>query len=140
MSFTVRISKNADADLRRIFAQLAAKDIGAAKRARATIFKSMELLKAPVRNIRKDHLVRTDHQAINGLDRLAGFTLVSDFWTVGLYGDRLAFRYFAVDDFIFEVMNRVSHVSNLRRYFVRNECWYLSGAWPNPSAPANRWQ
>jgi plasmid stabilization system protein ParE len=45
MSFTVRISKHADANLRRIFAQRAAKDIGAAKRARLTIYKSMELLK-----------------------------------------------------------------------------------------------
>ena len=45
MSFSVRISKNADQNLRRIFAQLAAKDIGAATRARATIFKSLELLK-----------------------------------------------------------------------------------------------
>jgi plasmid stabilization system protein ParE len=45
MTFHVRISRNARADLRRLYAQLAARDIGAAKRAQATIIKSLELLK-----------------------------------------------------------------------------------------------
>lgn len=45
MSYQVRISKSADADMRRIYAQFAARDAGAARRARATILKAMELLK-----------------------------------------------------------------------------------------------
>ncbi|NHZ83514.1 type II toxin-antitoxin system RelE/ParE family toxin [Massilia sp. CCM 8695] len=44
MSFRVRYTKEARADLRRLYAYLAAKDLGAARRARTIIAKAMPLL------------------------------------------------------------------------------------------------
>ncbi|HEX8614358.1 MAG TPA: type II toxin-antitoxin system RelE/ParE family toxin [Telluria sp.] len=44
MSFRVRYTKDARADLRRLYAYLAAKDLGAARRARTIIAKGMTLL------------------------------------------------------------------------------------------------